>query len=142
MAEHGDSQERVVLAKLAKARFHFSAVPGDTLDLSRRASRHRSKDGAIVSGTSHVGQRLQAETEILFVHLPESRAGKSLFDPAGFLADAADAGRFRRGRDSRRQSAGDARGLLDANSNAKCIAKEAALGATAREEFAIACDDA
>ncbi len=43
-------------------------------------------DGSRVSGTSHVGQRLQAETEMLFAHLPESRAGKSLFDPAGLLA--------------------------------------------------------
>ena len=54
VAEHGDFEERVVLAKVAKARFHFSG----------RAGRHAvyrvtiddiHKDGAIVSGTSHVG---------------------------------------------------------------------------------------
>jgi 3-hydroxyacyl-[acyl-carrier-protein] dehydratase len=85
VAEHSDFEERVVLAKLAKAVFHFSAVPGDTLTY-RMTIDDLQQDGARVSGTSHVGQRLQAEVEMLFAYLPEERAGKSLFDPAGLLA--------------------------------------------------------
>ena len=98
VAEHSDFQERVVLAKLAKARFHFSAVPGDTLTY-RMQIDDIHKDGAIVSGTSHVGQRLQAEVQMFFAHLPEARAGKSLFDPAGLLAMLKLLGVFDVGRD-------------------------------------------
>ena len=55
VAEHGGFEERVVLAKMAKARFHFPAVPGDTLTY-RVTIEDIHKDGAIVSGTSHVGR--------------------------------------------------------------------------------------
>ena len=85
VAEHGGFEERVVLAKVAKARFYFAAVPGDTLEY-RVAIDDIHKDGAIVSGTSHVGARLQAEVQIFFAHLAEAAAGKSLFDPANLLA--------------------------------------------------------
>src|SRR5476649_1351297 len=51
--EHSHFENRVVLAKVAKAKFHFSAVPGDTLTY-RIALDDIHKDGAIVSGTSHV----------------------------------------------------------------------------------------
>jgi 3-hydroxyacyl-[acyl-carrier-protein] dehydratase len=99
VAEHSDFEERVVLAKLAKATFHFSAVPGDTLTY-RMTIESISKDGAVVSGTSHVGQRLQAEVQMVFAHLPEARAGKALFDPAGFLAMLKLLGVFEIGRDA------------------------------------------
>jgi 3-hydroxyacyl-[acyl-carrier-protein] dehydratase len=85
VAEHGGFEERVVLAKVAKARFYFAAVPGDTLEY-RVTIEDIHKDGAIVSGTSHVGARLQAEVQIFFAHLAEAAAGKSLFDPANLLA--------------------------------------------------------
>ena len=99
VAQHSDFQERVVLAKLATARFHFSAVPGDTLTY-RMTIDDIHKDGAVVSGTSHVGERLQAEAQMFFAHLPESRAGKSLFDPAGLLAMLKLWGVFEVGRDA------------------------------------------
>ncbi len=98
VAEHGGFEERVVLAKVASARFHFSAVPGDTL-VYHVTIDGIHKDGAIVSGTSHVGQRLQAEVQIFFAHLDE-RAGKSLFDPASLLAMLKLLGVFQVGRDS------------------------------------------
>lgn len=85
VAEHGGWVERVVLAKLSKATFHFHAVPGDTITY-RAVLDDVQKDGARVSGTSHVGERLQAEVELFFAHLGEDTAGKSLFDPASFLA--------------------------------------------------------
>ncbi len=85
VAEHGDWKERVVLGKIAKARFDFHAVAGDTLTY-RTTILSISQDGAIVRGTSHVGERLQAELEMYFVHIDENFAGKSLFEPAGFLS--------------------------------------------------------
>ena len=85
VAEHGNWEERVVLGKIAKARFDFHAVPGDTL-VYRTTILSISKDGAIVRGTCHVGERLQAELELYFVHIDENFAGKSLFEPAAFLS--------------------------------------------------------
>src|SRR5262249_9199233 len=75
-----------VLAKVAKARFHFSAVPGDTLTYHVTLDDIH-KDGAVITGTSHVGSRLQAEVQLFFAHLGEGVAtSKSLFDPASLLA--------------------------------------------------------
>src|SRR5258708_34276634 len=99
VAEHGGFAERVVLSKVAKARFHFPAVPGDTLTY-RAVIDDIHKDGAIVSGTSHVGQRLQAEVQVFFAHLNEAAAGKSLFDPASLLAMLKLLGVFEVGRDA------------------------------------------
>jgi 3-hydroxyacyl-[acyl-carrier-protein] dehydratase len=99
VAEHGGFNERVVLAKIAKARFHFPATPGDTL-VYRATIDDIHKDGAIVSGTSHVGQRLQGEVQLFFAHLSEAAAGKSLFDPASLLAMLKLLGVFQVGRDA------------------------------------------
>ena len=99
VAEHGGFNERVVLAKIAKARFHFPAVPGDTL-VYRATIEDIHKDGAVVSATSHVAGRLQAELQVFFAHLDEATAGKSLFDPASLLAMLKLLGVFAVGRDS------------------------------------------
>jgi 3-hydroxyacyl-[acyl-carrier-protein] dehydratase len=102
VAQHGDFAERVVLAKVAQARFHFSATPGDTL-CYRVTIDDIHKDGAIVSGTSQVGERLQGEVQLFFAHLPEAVAGKSLFDPASLLAMLKLLGVFEVGRDAQGQ---------------------------------------
>jgi 3-hydroxyacyl-[acyl-carrier-protein] dehydratase len=99
VAEHYGFQERVVLAKVAKARFEFSATPGDTLTY-RTTIDDIHKDGAIVSGTSHVNDRLQATVQICFAHVSESTAGKSLFDPATLLAMVKLLGVYDVGRDA------------------------------------------
>lgn len=85
VAEYGHFEERVVLAKVSKAVFHFYPVPGDTL-VYRTVIEKIDKDGANISGTSHVGDRLQGEVEIFFAHLDENAAGKSLFEPHEFLS--------------------------------------------------------
>jgi 3-hydroxyacyl-[acyl-carrier-protein] dehydratase len=83
--EWSDFQERVVLAKLGRAVFHFPAVPGDTLTY-RATIGQLGKDGAMVAATSHVGERLQAEADFFFAHLDDERqAGQSLFEPSEFL---------------------------------------------------------
>ena len=99
VAEHGGFNERVVLAKIAKARFHFPAVPGDTL-VYRATIEDIHKDGAVVSATSHVEGRLQGEVQVFFAHLDEAKAGKSLFDPAALLAMLKLLGVFAVGRDA------------------------------------------
>ncbi|REK12994.1 MAG: beta-hydroxyacyl-ACP dehydratase [Planctomycetota bacterium] len=98
-AEHGGFVERVVLAKVAKARFHFSATPGDTLTY-RTTIEDINASGAVVSGTSSVGERLQAEVQLFFAHLGEDVAGKWLFDPASLLAMVQLLGVYDVGRDA------------------------------------------
>lgn len=99
VAEHSAYEQRVVLAKVAKARFHFSATPGDTL-VYRTTIDDVHKDGAVVSGTSHVDQRLQGEVQLFFAHLNEAVAGKWLFDPADMLAMLKLLGVYTIGRDA------------------------------------------
>jgi 3-hydroxyacyl-[acyl-carrier-protein] dehydratase len=85
IAEHSHFEERVVLAKVSKAVFNFYPVPGDTL-VYQTVLEKIDEDGANITGTSHVGDRLQAEVEIFFAHLDESAAGKSLFEPGHLLS--------------------------------------------------------
>jgi 3-hydroxyacyl-[acyl-carrier-protein] dehydratase len=85
VGEHSAFAERVVLAKVSKARFHFAAVPGDTLRY-QAVIDDIHKDGAIVSGTSHVGAQLQGEVQLFFAHLNEATAGRWLFAPGDLLA--------------------------------------------------------
>jgi 3-hydroxyacyl-[acyl-carrier-protein] dehydratase len=113
VAEHSGFENRVVLAKVAKARFHFSATPGDTLTY-RVTIDDIHKDGAIVSGTSHVAGRPQAEAQIFFAHLSEHTVGKSLFDPANLLAMLRLLGVFEVGRDEHGQPLSVPASLLEA----------------------------
>ena len=76
--------ERVVLAKVAKAVFHFQAVPGDTLTYAATLEDIKP-DGAICVATSHCGSRLHAEVELVFAHLDDRFAGVDLFKPSDFL---------------------------------------------------------
>lgn len=76
-------EEKVVLAKIPKAVYHFPAVPGDQL-IYTAVLDDISADGARVTATSHVGDRLQAEMEIVFAHLQDDVA-KSLFEPKNFV---------------------------------------------------------
>ena len=83
VCEHNQFTEKVVLAKLPKAVFHCEAVPGDTLTYTATIDYIRP-EGAMVTATSHKGDVLHAEAEIVFAHLNDSRLG-SLFDPETFL---------------------------------------------------------
>jgi 3-hydroxyacyl-[acyl-carrier-protein] dehydratase len=84
VCEHNQFREKVVLAKVPKARFHFHATPGDTLVYTTTVDYIR-RDGAMVTATSHVGQRLQAELEIVFAHLDGELGQKTLFNPRDLL---------------------------------------------------------
>jgi 3-hydroxyacyl-[acyl-carrier-protein] dehydratase len=84
VGEHGNFQEKVVLAKIPKARFHFAARPGDTLIYTTEVEYIKS-DGAMVSATSHVGDELQAEMEIVFAHLDAKQVDLSRFRSENFV---------------------------------------------------------
>ncbi len=83
VCEQGGFTEKVILAKVPKARFYSQAVPGDRLVFSTEIEYVRA-EGAMISGTSHRGDELHAEVEIVFAHLNVPGLG-SLFDPATFL---------------------------------------------------------
>ena len=83
VCEYNEFVEKVVLAKIAKARFHCEAMPGDTLTYTITVD-YIKEDGARITGTSHKGDVLQAEVELMFAHLNDPRLG-TLFDPDTFL---------------------------------------------------------
>ena len=84
VGEYGGFLERVVLAKVSKSRFFLEALPGDVLHYDVHIEDFRS-DGAIVYGTSHVGDTLQAEVQLVFAYLDDRFQGVDLFYPADFL---------------------------------------------------------
>jgi len=84
VGEYNSFKEKVVLAKLPTAKFYFPAVPGDTLTYST-VIEYIQEHGAMVKATSHVGDRLQAEMEIVFAHLQDDGRSKNMFEPKNFV---------------------------------------------------------
>ena len=84
VGEHNGFQERVVLAKIGKAVFHRPALAGDTLTYTT-IIENMQPDGAICQGTSHIGDQLHAEIDLVFAHLDDRFLGVDQFDPADFL---------------------------------------------------------
>ena len=83
VCEHNRFAEKVVLAKIPRAEFFSEAVPGDTL-LYTTTIEYVKDEGAMVHATSHKGDVLHAEMDIVFAHLNDPRLG-ALFDPETFL---------------------------------------------------------
>jgi len=83
VCEHYQFAEKVILAKIAKAKFYSEAVPGDTLTYTTTIE-YINKDGAAISAVSHKGEVLHAKAELMFAHLNHPELG-SLFDPETFL---------------------------------------------------------
>lgn len=79
-----DFQGRVVLAKIASSKFHFEAYPGDTLTYRVKIT-NQDGIGTMVEGTSHIGDRLHAEIDLMFATLDDERFDNvELFEPAEF----------------------------------------------------------
>ena len=76
--------EKVILAKIPRADFHFDARPGDLLTYKATLECSRP-NGAFVNATSHVDGRLQAELEIMFVYLDDGYEDALRFDRGVFL---------------------------------------------------------
>jgi 3-hydroxyacyl-[acyl-carrier-protein] dehydratase len=82
--EHYAFEQRVVLAKISSAKFHCVARPGEVLRYT--AVMHDiSEHAASVKATSHIGDRLHAEVDLLFAHLKDRVDERELFEPADFL---------------------------------------------------------
>jgi 3-hydroxyacyl-[acyl-carrier-protein] dehydratase len=96
VCEHSDFTEKVILAKIPKVQFLFHARPGDTLTYRAIIEQHNA-DGAAVSATSHIGDRLQAQAEIFFAHLNAPWLG-TFFSPEAFLSMMRVFGAYRVGR--------------------------------------------
>jgi 3-hydroxyacyl-[acyl-carrier-protein] dehydratase len=84
VGEQSGFKARVILAKVAKATFHKLAVPGDTLTYTAVLD-HLKEDGAFCSCTSHLGDEIQAEVELVFAML-DDRFPDPIFDPADFIS--------------------------------------------------------
>ena len=84
VGEHGSFREKVVLAKIAKAKFYGEAFPGDSLVYTATVE-YIKKDGAMVSAVAHRNDKLHAEMELVFAHLQEGHEDRTLFEPSAFV---------------------------------------------------------
>lgn len=83
IGEIDEFRERVVLAKVTKAVFHQHGSPGDTLRYTTEIVG-TPPGGAICRGTSHIGDKLQAEMELVFAFL-DGRFASDLFGGGDLL---------------------------------------------------------
>lgn len=102
VAQQNDFMRNVVLAKVTRAKFHLPALPGDTLTY-RAKIENLKVEGASVSLTSHIGERLQAEADVFFAHVDNIAEGQQLFPAEQFntwlrMLRIFDVGRYPDGR--------------------------------------------
>ena len=84
LGQMSDFNDRIVLAKVSKSEFFFEAEPGTKLTYRVRITNN-DEMGAMVEGTSHAGDRLQANIDLMFARLDDERfEGVELFEPAEF----------------------------------------------------------
>jgi len=83
VGEANDFREKVVLAKIPKARFHREAFAGEQLIYDVELL-HLRPEGASVRGRVHVENAEVAEAEIFFAHLDQSRS-RQLFGDHNFV---------------------------------------------------------
>jgi 3-hydroxyacyl-[acyl-carrier-protein] dehydratase len=84
VCEHNEFTEKVILAKIPKVQFFCEATPGDTLTYAVQIE-YLKDEGAAVTATSHIGEVLQAQAELVFAHLNAPWLG-TFFSPEAFLA--------------------------------------------------------
>jgi 3-hydroxyacyl-[acyl-carrier-protein] dehydratase len=85
IGEMSGFEHRVVLAKIGKAEFARSVVPGETLYYEATISDVK-RDGAMASATARVGDEVVAEVEFMFAFLDERFPSGPLFEPVDFVA--------------------------------------------------------
>jgi len=74
----------VILAKVPKVTFHGWVCPGDSLVYTAKLVEARDEGGS-VECTAHVGDRLVAEAEIVFVHLDQNDPELGAIDQKNFV---------------------------------------------------------
>ncbi len=85
VGEHGGFLERVVLAKLGRAKFYDCARPGDQLTYTATI-QDINETGALIKATSHIGDKLHADVDMFFAHLDDRTGPPELFTPVDFLS--------------------------------------------------------
>jgi 3-hydroxyacyl-[acyl-carrier-protein] dehydratase len=84
VGQMSDFRDRIVLAKVSSSKFYFEAYPGEVLTYSVKISQ-QDGIGTVITGTSHIGERLQGEFNLMFATLDDQRFEKvELFEPADF----------------------------------------------------------
>lgn len=79
--EHFDFTKRVVLAKVGSAKYHRWAKPGDTMRYQVEIGS-LSEAGATITATSHIGEELHAEADLMFAFLADGMLiDGPLFEP-------------------------------------------------------------
>lgn len=84
LGEKNDFEHIVILAKVPKVTFHSWACPGDTLVYEATLMDARDEGGSVTC-TAHVGERLVADAEIVFVHLDQSDPALGAIDQKNFV---------------------------------------------------------
>src|SRR4051812_26273349 len=74
VGEARNFEEKVILAKVARATFHRLVRPGDTIHFHARVDQ-LSEQGASTSGTVTCGPDTVAEIEMMFSHIDQNMAG-------------------------------------------------------------------
>ena len=73
VGEAFDFREKVVLAKVSKAKFHRHVVPGDQIRLEASVIGEVRPEGALIEGRITCNGDLVAEIQMMFAHLDQSR---------------------------------------------------------------------
>ncbi|NOX53323.1 MAG: beta-hydroxyacyl-ACP dehydratase [Planctomycetes bacterium] len=84
LGEKNQFEHIVILAKVPKVTFHSWACPGDTLVYTAKLLESR-EEGGTVECVAHVGDRLVAEAEIIFVHLDQKDPQLGRIDQKNFV---------------------------------------------------------
>jgi 3-hydroxyacyl-[acyl-carrier-protein] dehydratase len=77
-------KERIILAKVAKVKFHKLVLPGDTLTYTAIIDDIKA-DAAFCTCTSHLNGEIQAELDVVFAML-DGRFPDPIFKHADFLS--------------------------------------------------------
>lgn len=80
VGEAFDFREKVVLAKVTRAKFHRHVVPGDQIRLEANVVGEVRLEGASIEGRITCNGSLVAEIQMMFAHLDQSRAPLELDD--------------------------------------------------------------
>lgn len=118
VAEINQFQDRVVLAKVGKAIFHRPVVNGEQLRFDAHLESRRD-DGAVIAGTTHVGDQLQGELELTFAFLGDEFGKQSLFPNNDLIGMLMMLGMYEVGRDAEGKPLKLPDRLLEADPSAK-----------------------
>ncbi|MBL8826487.1 MAG: beta-hydroxyacyl-ACP dehydratase [Planctomycetaceae bacterium] len=84
IGESFDFEKKVVLARIPKAAYHFAVRPGDQLHYTTEVE-YVHEDGSMVRATSRVGDRVQAEMEIVYGHIGAGTSAPELSEQKSFV---------------------------------------------------------